>query len=472
MASENNVLRIPLNGTGTEIPTLSVSSPYDSYLLTGTATATGNYAIVPTGSPQLGTKFKFYYDGVLDITTGSKTFSLFGASITQAQLLKTWDAICFYDGSTWKVELIMNFSETEIISTANLANLSVTTAKINTAAVTNPKIANNTIDLHAKSVALSLTNSEIANNTINGYDKLQAASVTPDRLAILPNNYILGNISGGLHSPSGIPIATIINSSGWSLIGNSGTTAGTNFLGTTDLKDLVFKVNNTESGRLSITNNSTSFGYGSLTAIKTGVQNVAIGQASLGNNLSGDKNIGVSVNSLVALTSGSSNIGIGYNSGANILDGNYNTCIGDYADVNSPSSLNRIALGAGAVATADFQLATPSGLSSVQFPNATVTLKNIAVNGKTQNISAGNTATINAVAGSFRKSASGTTFVLSNNLISSTSIVLLQMATAGITAGYDLAVSTAYGSATIYFQSAGVLTAPNSSCDINFWVIN
>ncbi len=38
--------------------------------------------------------------------------------------------------------------------------------------------------------------------------------------------------------------------SGWGLTGNSGTTAGTNFLGTTDSQDLVFKTNNTEYVRI------------------------------------------------------------------------------------------------------------------------------------------------------------------------------------------------------------------------------
>jgi hypothetical protein len=40
------------------------------------------------------------------------------------------------------------------------------------------------------------------------------------------------------------------NVGAWSLLGNTGTTAGTNFLGTTDAQDLVFKTNNTEGMRL------------------------------------------------------------------------------------------------------------------------------------------------------------------------------------------------------------------------------
>lgn len=57
--------------------------------------------------------------------------------------------------------------------------------------------------------------------------------------------------------------------SGWGLTGNSGTTAGTNFVGTTDAVDLVFKTNNVETFRFNqstgngIFANSIQFGDGS-----------------------------------------------------------------------------------------------------------------------------------------------------------------------------------------------------------------
>ncbi len=39
-------------------------------------------------------------------------------------------------------------------------------------------------------------------------------------------------------------------SSGWGLTGNAGTTAGTNFIGTTDDRDIVFKRNGVQAGLL------------------------------------------------------------------------------------------------------------------------------------------------------------------------------------------------------------------------------
>jgi hypothetical protein len=51
-------------------------------------------------------------------------------------------------------------------------------------------------------------------------------------------------------------------SDAWRILGNAGTTAGTNFLGTTDAQDLVFKTNNTERARILSAGN---FGIGTST---------------------------------------------------------------------------------------------------------------------------------------------------------------------------------------------------------------
>lgn len=47
----------------------------------------------------------------------------------------------------------------------------------------------------------------------------------------------------------------------WSLTGNAGTTAGTNFSGTTDNIDLVFKAYNVQAGKVDNANNQTFVGY-------------------------------------------------------------------------------------------------------------------------------------------------------------------------------------------------------------------
>ncbi|MBC7389653.1 MAG: hypothetical protein H7329_10610, partial [Opitutaceae bacterium] len=57
--------------------------------------------------------------------------------------------------------------------------------------------------------------------------------------------------------------------SNWALTGNAGTTAGTNFLGTTDVQDLVFKTNGSEGARLTSATPS-AFGVGTTTPITYG----------------------------------------------------------------------------------------------------------------------------------------------------------------------------------------------------------
>ncbi|HEY8936018.1 MAG TPA: tail fiber domain-containing protein [Cyclobacteriaceae bacterium] len=60
------------------------------------------------------------------------------------------------------------------------------------------------------------------------------------------------NVVPGYYYWNGTAWVALLTSSntGWSLTGNSGTTPGTNFIGTTDDKDLVFKTNGTENMRI------------------------------------------------------------------------------------------------------------------------------------------------------------------------------------------------------------------------------
>ncbi|MBC7504087.1 hypothetical protein H7169_03875, partial [Candidatus Gracilibacteria bacterium] len=64
-----------------------------------------------------------------------------------------------------------------------------------------------------------------------------------------PSGCTIGQVLRGFTS-TGVLLCTS-GATGWSLLGNSGTTAGTNFMGTTDNIDVVFKRNNIEAMRLS-----------------------------------------------------------------------------------------------------------------------------------------------------------------------------------------------------------------------------
>ena len=140
--------------------------------------------------------------------------------------------------------------------------------------------------------------------------------------------------SGTNSSPSWTKFSTTgaANGSTWGLTGNSGTAAGTNFIGTNDNIDLVFKRNNVSSGFLGANNtafgnaslpynttatNSSAFGYNSLN-VNTAANNAAFGYNSLAVNTSGAFNAAFGAGALDANTSGAYNAAFGYNAlGAN-----------------------------------------------------------------------------------------------------------------------------------------------------------
>lgn len=485
MAQQTNILKITLDGSGTEIPALNISDGYDSYLITGVAISTGNYAIVPRGTPQFGDKFVFRYNGTLDITSNGNTFSLFGQPITQAQLLKYWEATCTYNGSGWNVILQLSLGDSGVISSSN----------IGTGTIVNSNIANNTIDISQKAVDLSVTTSKINNlavttskindlavtdskiANVNG-SKIVDGTVTNNKLANVPAYSVIGNNTGSPSTPSYITIPLLINSNAWSLTGNSGTNPATNFIGTTDAADLVFKINNIESGRISVSLYNTSYGTNTLTSITIGTSNTAIGLVSQRYTTSGEYNTSVGAGSLSNNTTGSYNTAIGPSAGNVNVSGSYNTYIG--AGANSPllggtSAQHRIALGANAEATADYQFAIPADVTHINFPlnahtqGALLTSDGSGIgtwNVPSINTTAGNSATINAISGRFRKDTSGATFTLTNSFITPNSIILLTMVQLDATATRATVVAGS-GSAVITFDAA-----PTSNLDVNFLIMN
>ena len=221
MATRTVTLNILINGTGTEIPNLLTTDPYELYLIQGTAIAIGNYAIVPTGTPSLGLTYKFKYKASLDITTNSKTFSLFGTSITQEQLNKNWSAECYYNGTSWDIILDMDFSEAGIISSTNLqsniinstalANGSVTTPKLANLAVTDAKLASDAVTT-SKILDANVTTAKIADDAITTVKVLDANITTPkiNDLAVTTNKINTGAVTNTKVASNAIDTANII----------------------------------------------------------------------------------------------------------------------------------------------------------------------------------------------------------------------------------------------------------------------
>ena len=72
----------------------------------------------------------------------------------------------------------------------------------------------------------------------------------------------------------------------WQMKGNAGTSPGTNFLGTTDNQNLMFKINNTQAGLLA-TNGNSFYGLNSGIGNTSGNSNTAVGMYALSGNTTG-----------------------------------------------------------------------------------------------------------------------------------------------------------------------------------------
>lgn len=200
----------------------------------------------------------------------------------------------------------------------------------------------NIIDTSAGGVHYGIYSTVLKNNSFAGYflGKVAIGSTDTDKY-VFPSirgangQIMITDASGNItwQSPSAI---------GWALTGNSGTNPATNFIGTIDNQDLVFKRNNFISGKISLTN--TNFGFKSL-LLNTGFHNAAFGNNTLENNTTGDYNVAIGALSLKTNTFGDSNIALGYSSLNKNTIGSYNNALGDRALFNNTTGNSNTALG-------------------------------------------------------------------------------------------------------------------------------
>ncbi len=169
--------------------------------------------------------------------------------------------------------------------------------------------------------------------TSNGDIIYGAAAGTGTRLAAGTNGQIL-TLAGGIPS-----WGTPASNNQWSILGNSGLTAATNFLGTTDAIALSFRVNNLWAGQIHPTITSTSFGFraGQNTTVNG---NSSFGTAALATNTTGADNTAIGSGALTNST-GTNNTAIGQNALTTNTSANNNTAVGQAAlRLNSTADFN------------------------------------------------------------------------------------------------------------------------------------
>jgi trimeric autotransporter adhesin len=200
-----------------------------------------------------------------------------------------------------------------------------------------------------------------------------------------------------------VPYALYAASSGgsnntWNTTGNAGTNPVTNFIGTTDDNDIVFKRNNILAGRITDLTTNSAYGIKSLNSNTTGIGNTATGGGSLLANTVGNYNTACGVGSLqtnfygiyntalgfgaLRYNEGSNNIGLGVNVETPNPSGNYQMSIGNviYGADMSSTATGKIGIGipvpteklevAGKTKTTDLQVTNNAGIG-INSPNPT-----------------------------------------------------------------------------------------------------
>jgi hypothetical protein len=133
--------------------------------------------------------------------------------------------------------------------------------------------------------------------------------------------------------------------SGWSLTGNAGTSAATNFIGTTDDIDLMFRRNNISSGRISA--NNTAFGNGAGAALSGGGNNALFGAGAGGKLTNPSQNTYFGFNAGSEVVSGFNNIYIGAQAGSSAghTSGNKNLIVSHQGMVATNNGANQLNIG-------------------------------------------------------------------------------------------------------------------------------
>lgn len=168
-------------------------------------------------------------------------------------------------------------------------------------------------------------------------------------------------VGGGGGSTDTTSLSNRINNR-WALTGNAGTDSTATFIGTTDNKPLIFRVNGQRAGLVSRYGTNTSLGYQSLkdaSPFYSGSDNkdqfnTAIGYEALMNNhavpgnlvnFEGSFNTAIGAGALRATTNGSGNMAMGNSTLLNNISGGNNVAIGHEALFTTTNTFGSIAVG-------------------------------------------------------------------------------------------------------------------------------
>ncbi|MEQ1733689.1 MAG: hypothetical protein ABL940_08450, partial [Bacteroidia bacterium] len=202
------------------------------------------------------------------------------------------------------------------------------------------------ISIPATTVSNTLTGTNLT-TTVNGVTgaPIDLSTIAPATTVSNTYNSTTGALSTTVNGVTGADvivstansITDSIKAQAWLLKGNAGTVAGTNFIGTTDNVDVVFKRSGVQSGLLG---SNTSFGVSALNPFNTGFGNTAVGANSMSSNTTGFQNTALGTGTAAVNTTGYSNTAVGFAT-LQVNTADVNTGVGSYAlNLNSTGSSN------------------------------------------------------------------------------------------------------------------------------------
>ena len=208
--------------------TVSTSSPFSNYLLTGTPTLTSNWAITYAGTPLAGCVVNIRYEAT--ITLGGNIITILGTAIPDAYSAINYNAIAVYDGSAWQVNVMPDWENSDIVETHHLISKAVTLdcmADLSRGSIyTGQTALKRPVELDAKTNAYILIGdgTDINSVAISGDIAIDNAGVTtivPEAvelamMADLTKNCIIGRDAG----TNGVPMAVALGD-GEMLFGNA-----------------------------------------------------------------------------------------------------------------------------------------------------------------------------------------------------------------------------------------------------------
>lgn len=352
--TQDNAEAFRINNNATANTVLDLQSTGDFRILDNGASA---LQVLDNGLVTVGTTNQFQIDNTGDITRINNVVTSFPATQGTANQVLTNDGA---GNLTWATPAGGGTTETAsngLTKTGNdiqlggnlTANTTITQDAAETLTVANNSTGNTTINLqntgdfvvqNAGVSALQVQdNGTVGIGTANQFTVNNTGNITRINNVITSFPATQGT-NGQLLTNNGAGVLSWTNGNAfnWGTSGNTGTIAGTNFIGNVDDVALEFRMNNQRAGYIG---NDANF-------------NAYFGHLSGFSNTSGNGNTGIGKNALGGNTTGGGNTAVGNGAAISNLLASNNVAIGESALVNNQNAGRNTAVGASAMLNFNF----------------------------------------------------------------------------------------------------------------------